>query len=91
MGELVRIKHATMEFVSISNGEAIEYQEVGRQTAEILVLIHGAITSAQHFDVVIEKLQEKDQIASLDLRGVGQSTYNLALIHIVRCVRSSLC
>ena len=70
------IKPATMEFVSLSNGETIAYQEVGRQNAEILVLIHGNMTSSQHWDLVIEKLQDQYHIYALDLRGFGQSTYN---------------
>lgn len=73
------IKPATMEFVSLSNGETIAYQEVGRQNAEILVLIHGNMTSSQHFDLVIEKLQDQYHIYALDLRGFGQSTYNKAI------------
>ncbi|HDR8180971.1 TPA: alpha/beta hydrolase [Bacillus thuringiensis] len=76
MGELVMIKPATMEFVSLSNGETIAYQEVGRQNTEILVLIHGNMTSSQHWDLVIEKLQDRYHIYALDLRGFGQSTYN---------------
>ncbi len=73
------IKPATMEFVSLSNGETIAYQEVGRQNAEILVLIHGNMTSSQHWDLVIEKLQDQYHIYALDLRGFGQSTYNKAI------------
>ncbi|MGR4029857.1 alpha/beta hydrolase, partial [Bacillus sp. ZZQ-131] len=30
------IKPATMEFVSLSNGETIAYQEVGRRNTDIL-------------------------------------------------------
>ena len=70
------IKPATMEYVSLSNGETIAYQEVGRQNEEILVLIHGNMTSSQHFDLVIEKLQNQYHIYAIDLRGFGQSTYN---------------
>ncbi len=40
-------KSATMEFVSLPNGETIAYQDVGRQNKEILVLIHGNMTSSQ--------------------------------------------
>lgn len=73
------IKPATMEFVSLSNGETIAYQEVGRQNEEMLVLIHGNMTSSQHFDLVIEKLQKQYHIYAIDLRGFGQSTYNKAI------------
>ncbi|WP_410983099.1 alpha/beta fold hydrolase [Bacillus cereus] len=76
MGELVMIKPATMEFVSLSNGETIAYQKVGRQSKEILVLIHGNMTSSQHWDLVIEKLQAEYHIYAIDLRGFGKSTYH---------------
>lgn len=79
MGELVMIKPATMEFVSLSNGETIAYQEVGRRNTDILVLIHGNMTSSQHWDLVIEKLQDQYHIYALDLRGFGQSTYNQSI------------
>ncbi|MBY0598564.1 intracellular short-chain-length polyhydroxyalkanoate depolymerase [Bacillus bingmayongensis] len=70
------IKPATMEFVSLSNGETIAYQEVGRRNKEILILIHGNMTSSQHWDLVIEKLQDEYHIYAIDLRGFGKSTYN---------------
>ncbi|MED1557090.1 alpha/beta hydrolase [Bacillus paramycoides] len=73
------IKPATMEFVSLSNGETIAYQEVGRQNKEILVLIHGNMTSSQHWDLVIEQLQDQYHIYAIDLRGFGQSTYNKSI------------
>ncbi|MED0972793.1 alpha/beta hydrolase [Bacillus paramycoides] len=73
------IKPATMEFVSLSNGETIAYQEVGRQNKEILVLIHGNMTSSQHWDLVIEQLQDQYHIYAVDLRGFGQSTYNKSI------------
>ncbi|WP_186322231.1 alpha/beta fold hydrolase [Bacillus mycoides] len=76
MGERVMIKPATMEFVSLSNGETIAYQRVGRQNKETLVLIHGNMTSSQHWDLVIEKLQDEYHIYAIDLRGFGKSTYN---------------
>ncbi|MEH7039965.1 intracellular short-chain-length polyhydroxyalkanoate depolymerase [Bacillus pseudomycoides] len=76
MGECVMIKPATMEFVSLSNGETIAYQEVGRRNKEILILIHGNMTSSQHWDLVIEKLQDEYHIYAIDLRGFGKSTYN---------------
>ncbi|EMA6343442.1 alpha/beta hydrolase [Bacillus cytotoxicus] len=76
MGELVMPKPATMEFVSLPNGETIAYQDVGRQNKEILVLIHGNMTSSQHWDLVIEQLQNQYHIYAIDLRGFGQSTYH---------------
>ncbi|PEY39469.1 alpha/beta hydrolase [Bacillus cereus] len=69
------IKPATMEFASLSNGETIAYQEVGRESKGILVLIHGNMTSSQHWDLVIEQLQEEYHIYAIDLRGFGKSTY----------------
>ena len=37
------------------------------------------MTSSQHWDLVIEKLQDQYHIYALDLRGFGQSTYNKAI------------
>lgn len=73
------IKPAIMEFVSLSNGETIAYQEVGRENKEILVLIHGNMTSSQHWDLVIEKLQGEYHIYAIDLRGFGKSTYHKSI------------
>ena len=70
------IKPATLEFVSLSNGETIAYQEVGKHNKEIVILIHGNMTSSQHWDLVIEKLQHTYHIYAIDLRGFGKSTYD---------------
>ncbi|MGG0186814.1 intracellular short-chain-length polyhydroxyalkanoate depolymerase [Bacillus rhizoplanae] len=69
------IKPAIMKSVALSNGETIAYQELGSGT-EILVLIHGNMTSSQHWDLVIEQLQNSYHIYALDLRGFGFSTYH---------------
>ena len=37
------------------------------------------MTSSQHWDLVIEKLQDQYHIYALDLRGFGQSTYNQSI------------
>ncbi|WP_200875226.1 intracellular short-chain-length polyhydroxyalkanoate depolymerase [Bacillus gaemokensis] len=76
MGECVMIKPTTMDSVSLSNGETIAYQEVGRKNREILVLIHGNMTSSQHWDLAIEKFQDQYHIYAIDLRGFGQSSYH---------------
>ncbi|KEK23256.1 3-oxoadipate enol-lactonase [Bacillus gaemokensis] len=70
------IKPTTMDSVSLSNGETIAYQEVGRKNREILVLIHGNMTSSQHWDLAIEKFQDQYHIYAIDLRGFGQSSYH---------------
>lgn len=69
------MKPAIMKSVALSNGETIAYQEAGNGT-EILVLIHGNMTSSQHWDLVIEQLQDSYHIYALDLRGFGFSTYH---------------
>ncbi|ENQ3079736.1 TPA: alpha/beta hydrolase [Bacillus pseudomycoides] len=69
------MKPAVMKSVALSNGETIAYQELGNGT-ERVVLIHGNMTSSQHWDLVIEQLQDSYHIYALDLRGFGFSTYH---------------
>lgn len=69
------IKPTKMKHVSLRNGEKIAYQEAGVHNIKTLLLIHGNMTSSQHWDLAIEKLQNEYHIYAVDLRGFGQSTY----------------
>lgn len=61
--------------VLLSNGESIAYRE--RQGGEeVIVLVHGNMTSSKHWDVLIDQLDPKYKVFAIDLRGFGESTYH---------------
>ncbi len=67
--------------VQLSNGETLAYRErVGGD--ELLILVHGNMTSSQHWDVLMNALDGKFTILAPDLRGFGQSSYNNRVSHI---------
>ncbi|SFJ51725.1 intracellular short-chain-length polyhydroxyalkanoate depolymerase [Thermoflavimicrobium dichotomicum] len=61
--------------ISLANGETLGYRERegGEQT---LLLIHGNMTSSQHWDVLMERIDPKYRLIAIDLRGFGLSTYH---------------
>ncbi|MFJ8064540.1 alpha/beta fold hydrolase [Psychrobacillus sp. NPDC096426] len=61
--------------VQLENGEKIAYRE-RPGGKEVIVLVHGNMTSSMHWDVLIEKLDAKYKVYAIDLRGFGESTYN---------------
>jgi pimeloyl-ACP methyl ester carboxylesterase len=61
--------------VQLENGEQVAYRErPGGE--EVVVLVHGNMTSSKHWDVLIDKLDAKYKVYAIDLRGFGESTYN---------------
>ncbi|QST00279.1 alpha/beta hydrolase [Pontibacillus sp. ALD_SL1] len=63
-----------MKKVQLQNGESLGYRErVGGD--EVVLLLHGNMTSSKHWDLVLEKIDEKYKVYALDLRGFGTSTY----------------
>ncbi|HWI48736.1 MAG TPA: alpha/beta hydrolase [Rummeliibacillus sp.] len=67
--------------VQLTNGETLAYRErAGGE--EILILVHGNMTSSKHWDVLIDALDERFTILAPDLRGFGQSSYNKRVSHI---------
>ncbi|TCS93911.1 alpha/beta fold hydrolase [Hazenella coriacea] len=61
--------------VLLSNGEMLGYRE--RSGGEdLLLLIHGNMTSSKHWDVLMEKLDPKYHLIAVDLRGFGMSSYH---------------
>lgn len=70
-----------MKRVQLSNGETIAYRErTGGE--ELLILVHGNMTSSKHWDVLIDALDDRFTILAPDLRGFGQSTYTQRVQHI---------
>lgn len=61
--------------VELKNGEQIAYRE--REGGEqVVVLVHGNMTSSKHWDVLMDSMDPKYTIYAPDLRGFGESTYN---------------
>lgn len=61
--------------IQLENGESIAYR-VRSGGEETIVLVHGNMTSSKHWDVLIDKLNNRFTIYAIDLRGFGESTYN---------------
>ena len=64
-----------LKSVEIPNGETLGYRERGGGE-EVLVLVHGNMTSSKHWDLFIENIDDKYKIYAVDLRGFGISSYN---------------
>ena len=61
--------------VKLANGEEIAYQErAGGE--DVVILVHGNMTSSVHWDVVIERLADNYKVYAIDLRGFGKSSYH---------------
>ncbi|WP_438503643.1 intracellular short-chain-length polyhydroxyalkanoate depolymerase [Ectobacillus ponti] len=60
--------------VVLPNGETIAYRKAG-SGEQIVMLVHGNMTSSKHWDVLMERLQDEYTIYAPDLRGFGASTY----------------
>jgi pimeloyl-ACP methyl ester carboxylesterase len=64
-----------MQKIKLDNGETISYSE--RYGGEqVVVLVHGNMTSSQHWDVLMDALDPKYKLYALDLRGFGESSYH---------------
>ena len=61
------------KFVSIGN-EQLAYIDKGQ--GEVVLMIHGNMSSSVHYLPLIEKLCHKFRCIAPDLRGFGDSTYN---------------
>ncbi|UOY93056.1 alpha/beta hydrolase [Ectobacillus sp. JY-23] len=60
--------------IVLSNGETMAYRESGSGN-EVIILVHGNMTSSKHWDVVMNELTDY-KVYAVDLRGFGFSTYN---------------
>lgn len=61
--------------VGIRNGETIAYRERDGGD-EVILLIHGNMTSSKHWDLLIDVLNPKYKVYAVDLRGFGFSSYH---------------
>lgn len=60
---------------TLKNGETIAYRKQGHGD-QVLLLIHGNMTSSQHYDILLEKLPEDLTVYAVDMRGFGGSSYH---------------
>lgn len=61
--------------VELKNGETLGYREAGSGD-QVLLLIHGNMTSSKHWQPVLEAMPEGHRLIAVDMRGFGISSYN---------------
>lgn len=67
--------------VELSNGETLSYRK--REGGdELVLLVHGNMTSSKHWDLLLESMDERFTIYAVDMRGFGESTYNKRITSI---------
>ncbi|AXI08187.1 alpha/beta hydrolase [Oceanobacillus zhaokaii] len=67
--------------ILLTNGEELAYRE--REGGEdVVLLVHGNMTSSVHWDVVIENLAPEYKVYAIDLRGFGGSSYRRPILAI---------
>lgn len=61
--------------IVLPNGEIMGYRKVG-EGEKVLILVHGNMSSSQHWDTVMESMPQDFTTYAIDMRGFGISTYN---------------
>ncbi len=61
--------------IDLPNGETLGYRE-RKGGDELLVLLHGNLTSSKHWDIFMENFNEDYKLIAPDMRGFGISSYN---------------
>jgi pimeloyl-ACP methyl ester carboxylesterase len=69
------VTNVTLNKVELPNGETLGYRERAGGD-EVVLLVHGNMTSSKHWDLVLENISPAYKIFAVDLRGFGMSTYN---------------
>lgn len=70
MGRVIEVHEVTLP-----NGETMGYRMAGRGD-EVLLFIHGNMTSSRHLQPVLEAMPEGIRTVAVDLRGFGLSSYH---------------
>lgn len=60
---------------TLQNGETLAYRQ-GGSGSQVLLLVHGNMSSSVHFQGLMEKLENDYLIYAVDMRGFGESSYN---------------
>jgi pimeloyl-ACP methyl ester carboxylesterase len=71
------MKMAAIELkkILLANGETMAYRE--RSGGHLpVVLIHGNMTSSKHWDLLLERMDERYKLYAIDMRGFGESSYH---------------
>lgn len=71
----------SLHYVKLENGETLTYRK-RTGGSDVLVLIHGNMTSSKHWDLLMEALDTRFTIYAVDMRGFGGSTYNTRITSI---------
>lgn len=66
-------------YLILENDEKIYYLDEGNKDKEVLVLIHGNQSSGIHHMPLIQRLQKDFHLIVPDLRGFGDSSYNVPI------------
>lgn len=72
------MKEYFVHYINLDNGEKIAYRKSGKGIHN-MVLVHGNMSSSVHFQVLMEKFEDRFTVYALDLPGFGDSTYNKEL------------
>jgi len=62
------------KFITLPNKEKLAYLDIG-VGKEVMVLVHGNMSSSIHFKPLIERFQDEYRIIAPDMRGFGDSSY----------------
>lgn len=66
-------------YLILENGETMYYFDIGNKDKEVLVFIHGNQSSSIHHMPLMKQLQEDYHLIVPDLRGFGDSSYNVPI------------
>ncbi|WP_175988314.1 alpha/beta fold hydrolase [Bacillus sp. Marseille-Q1617] len=59
--------------ILLSNGETMAYRE--RSGGDLpVVLVHGNMTSSKHWDLLLDRMDERYKLYAVDMRGFGESS-----------------
>ncbi|RDW18957.1 alpha/beta fold hydrolase [Oceanobacillus chungangensis] len=67
--------------ILLNNEEELAYRE-REGGKDVVILVHGNMTSSVHWDVVIENLSREYKVYAVDLRGFGESSYKQPILAI---------
>lgn len=62
--------------VKLANGETITYRESGNDHKDLVLLIHGNMTSSFHYNTLFQALEKDYHVIAPDMRGFGGSSYH---------------
>lgn len=60
----------------LSNNETYAYLETNPHHSEVMILIHGNMSSSIHYQPIWDALAQDHRVLAMDLRGFGDSTYH---------------